>query len=384
MTSSMLLLFGIGLLVEIVTLAACSNSESNPYPVERVRHGNVTVQIIKGFKRPFGVDIDQVGNLYVSDFGNNSVPIVRFDSEINFSGWLDGNSASGWTKDTKRVLANYFKGAHAIEITPAGDLVIADTYNHRLVNTRADGRLIGDIDDTAGIDLQTPVSAHVSDDGSMLVADAGAHRIFRLDKTGHLTGWLGATDTYDTNTGFHTQGAALKSAAPGGFDAPHWAGIGPSGNIIVVDTGNHRLQRFSVEGKFLGWIGARQDGGISDGWTQAGLSMASDQPGAFNAPTNAAFDPCGNIVVAEYGNPRIQLFSGDGHFLGWFGARADGGLADGWQMSGLAAKSDQAGGLSESYGVTFHDGRIIFSDSAAHRVEIVSLPHPACPAKNNE
>jgi len=371
----------VGIGISIFALTGCGKSESDRWQVERFSDGDMTIHVLKGFERPFGVDIDSSGNLYVSDFGENEAPIVRFDPSLRFTGFL--NIGSGWTKKAQKSRApgvTAINGAHAVEVGPNDGLLVTDTYNRRLIKFDSDGRREWISDKSMGVELQTPVSAHVLADGFILVADAGTHQILRLSPDGHFEGWLGVSGATDNAAGFRSQGKAEPSSAPGGFNAPHAARTGPAGDIIVVDTGNHRLQRFSADGEFLGWIGARQDGSVTDGWVKKGLAMASDQPGAFNAPTDVNFDPCGNIVVAEYGNPRIQIFSGTGRFLGWIGGRTDGDITKRWETTGTATKSRRPGGQSESYGVSFHNGRVVFSDSAARRVQVVSLPHPSCPS----
>jgi len=52
----------------------------------------------------------------------------------------------------------------------------------------------------------------------------------------------------------------------------------------------------------------------------------SDGPndGEFSGPAGLAFDPAGNVYVAEYNNCRIQKLAPDGHFIRKWGSRGDG------------------------------------------------------------
>jgi DNA-binding beta-propeller fold protein YncE len=63
------------------------------------------------------------------------------------------------------------------------------------------------------------------------------------------------------------------------------------GNIMVMDTGNKRVQKFDKDGKFLAQFG----------------TVGTDE-GRFNEPTGLALDPSGNIYVADTWNRRIQKF----------------------------------------------------------------------------
>ena len=64
------------------------------------------------------------------------------------------------------------------------------------------------------------------------------------------------------------------------------------GVIYVTDTGNHRIQKFTPEGKFLVAFGSQ---GIGQG--------------QFERPTDVALDDEGNIYVVDFGNNRIQKFA---------------------------------------------------------------------------
>ena len=71
-----------------------------------------------------------------------------------------------------------------------------------------------------------------------------------------------------------------------------------NGNIFVADNGNHRIQIFSGEGEYVGMFGGK--GSLDSQLSNpCGLSVDSD----------------GNIIVADSGNKLIKIFSPDGKFL---------------------------------------------------------------------
>jgi DNA-binding beta-propeller fold protein YncE len=79
---------------------------------------------------------------------------------------------------------------------------------------------------------------------------------------------------------------------------PAGIAVEKNGNVIVVDSGNNRLQVFSPEGKFIG-----KSGGPGKG------------PGEFNQPWGITLDKDGNIYVADWKNHRIQKLSSAGKCL---------------------------------------------------------------------
>src|SRR5437879_5085988 len=93
--------------------------------------------------------------------------------------------------------------------------------------------------------------------------------------------------------------AVGRGAAAGtGFNYPQTMCLGKGGTVIVVDSGNNRLQVFTPDGKFVAKCGK---GGSGDG--------------EFNQPWGITLDQAGNIYVADWKNHRVQKLSPQGKFL---------------------------------------------------------------------
>ena len=100
--------------------------------------------------------------------------------------------------------------------------------------------------------------------------------------------------TAPATPGFIQAWGALGSAS-GQFNAPAAVATDPVGNVFVVDTNNHRVQKFDFQGHFLlSW------GGFGSG------------PSKFNAPSAISVDASSNVCVADPGNVRIKVFTSDG------------------------------------------------------------------------
>jgi sugar lactone lactonase YvrE len=144
------------------------------------------------FNEPSGLALDEKGNLYVSDKGNQRIRYIDFDNdrvstvagasmasaESIYEGWLHapGGFADG---DADQALFNFPKG---IALTKEGGLFIADSLNHS-IRYLYEGRvttIAGDIAQYSGkkdgIDrysgLQSPSDVAVLPDDTVLVADA--------------------------------------------------------------------------------------------------------------------------------------------------------------------------------------------------------------------
>jgi DNA-binding beta-propeller fold protein YncE len=93
------------------------------------------------------------------------------------------------------------------------------------------------------------------------------------------------------------------------FDSPTGIAVDNSGNVLVADTMNGRIQKFSPNGTFVMSIGTRGKG-----------------HGQLGEPNGIAIDRAGNIYVAEASNHRVQKLAPDGTFIsewapGFYGPR---------------------------------------------------------------
>lgn len=77
----------------------------------------------------------------------------------------------------------------------------------------------------------------------------------------------------------------------GEFNNPTDIAISENGYIFITDSGNNRVQKFSLNGNFI---------------TKFGESGSGD--GQFNNPTGITVDDEGNVYVVDTGNNRIQKF----------------------------------------------------------------------------
>jgi DNA-binding beta-propeller fold protein YncE len=103
-----------------------------------------------------------------------------------------------------------------------------------------------------------------------------------------------------------------KGTDNGQFDSPTGIAVDGNGNILIADTGNGRIEKFSPTAAFLSIIGTKGSG-----------------QGQFAQPNGIAIDRVGNIYVADAGNHRVLKLKSDGTFiaewkgpeLGFYGPR---------------------------------------------------------------
>lgn len=90
-----------------------------------------------------------------------------------------------------------------------------------------------------------------------------------------------------------------KGSRKSQFDSPTGIAVDGSGNVLVADTGNGRIEKFSPTGAFLSTMGSKGSG-----------------HGQLGEPNGIAIDRAGNIYVAEVAsNHRVQKLAPDGTFI---------------------------------------------------------------------
>jgi tripartite motif-containing protein 71 len=95
--------------------------------------------------------------------------------------------------------------------------------------------------------------------------------------------------------------------SPNAFYRPTELALDPQGNVYIIDGGNHRVQKFDKDGKFiLSW------GSLGNGDGQFMFHIAPAHYGSITV------DKDGYVYVTDYNN-RIQKFDGSGNFLMKFG-----------------------------------------------------------------
>lgn len=167
--------------------------------------------------------------------------------------------------------------------------------------------------------LAVPVGIAISGEGKIYVADAKTAKILVYDKkNGHLISAFGKKEEFNRPTGIAISDKEKR--------------------LYVVDTKDHNIKVYSLEGEKLFSFGKRGKG-----------------DGEFNFPTNIAVDKRnGNIVIVDTQNFRIQIFDKDGNFIRKFGKVGD--------RAGMFARPKGVGIDS--------DGNIYVADSAFNNIQV--------------
>jgi sugar lactone lactonase YvrE len=201
-----------------------------------------------------------------------------------------------------------------VTVDPAGNVYVADRENSRIQKFTWDGRHLATWgrnggDGTYGNapgEFNGPFGVAADGWGDVYVLDSRNHRVQKLDSTGRVLLMWGR------NGGDGTSGRQPGELGdPRGIDVDRW------GNVYVADHGNARIQKFTRTGELLAVWGRN----CCDASTGSG-------PGEFWEPRGVAIDSQGNVYVAEKQNHRIQKLGPDGRFLGFWGKNGGAGGGD--------------------------------------------------------
>ena len=346
-----------------------------------------TLLIFRGFVKPYGFALAPQGNLYVTDLQEGRV--IRFTHNFLFTGWLGSvqgvaNSASGWHVSGLPERGTAFGQLympHSVTFNQSGDLFVGDyLYDaqhgrvHRYTSAGAYLGLFFDNPSDTTLQFEGIANACFDKQFNLWVSDFDGHRVFKFAPDGSLIGWLGEKLGGGLTNGFDTTGRAQQSSAPGGFFKPHMVQVDDSGFVYVVETGNNRIQKFDSGGHFVGWIGGRDDGTITDGWTSDGmLPHPNADPGGFSSPVSIRLIPGSAFLVADNGNNRVQKFSLDGRFVAWLGGKEGGGVTSGWETSGRSAIGTVPGAFDAPFDAQMRNGRIYVADGHNGRIQIFEI-----------
>ncbi len=109
-------------------------------------------------------------------------------------------------------------------------LYVADTKNNRIQKLDENGRAVFNVGRAGSGEAEFHLPAGIAvDDKYVYVSDTGNNRIQIFDRAGNYL------------TQFGSPGAGQSE-----FNSPMGLTIGKPGQLVIADTGNHRIQEFKV------------------------------------------------------------------------------------------------------------------------------------------
>ena len=248
------------------------------------------------FNAPFGVGVDNQGNVYVADSNNNLIRKVTPGGVVTT---LAGSGSIGAADGSGR-LANFNHPA-AVALSNAGNVYVADSRNNLIrmataagvVTTFAGSGAAGAVNDTG-------VAASFSNPSGIAVDNAG--NVYVADTDNALIRMITPAGLVSTFAGSGTAGSANGAGAAASFDHPTGIAVDNAGNVYVADKGNNLIRMITPAGVVSTLAGSGA----------AGSTNGTGAAASFNSPTGVAVSSVGNVYVADGRNNLVRRITAAG------------------------------------------------------------------------
>ena len=300
---------------------------------------------------PNAVALDSKGDLYIADTANQRIRKISGNKISTFA----GTGTIGPSVDKAAATAATFSSPSGLAFSPAGDLYIADTGNSviRMISSGGTITTVAGVGGQAGFggddgvatsaNLNGPTAVAVDSKGNFYIADNGNSRIRKVDTSGIITTFVGASGG--------SSGTNNKVAAPNGlwFDA--------IGALYIADSGNQRVARFVPPSDFSNFAGTNAAGFSGDGGQAVRAQL--------NKPTSIATDAAGNFYVADTNNSRIRKITTGGIITTIAGKGGGAYSGDGGNATSAALNFPRGIAVSSN-------GTIYIADTGNHAIRVLT------------
>jgi DNA-binding beta-propeller fold protein YncE len=172
------------------------------------------------------VDVDRKGNIYLLQRGEKADPVVVIDRQ--------GHVLRSWGKGLYQI-------PHSIRIDPAGNVWTTDAASSTILKFTPDGKELMRIE--VG---EQPTGRKSRFVGTTDIAFGPHGRLFIAD------GYGNARVLEYTPDGQRVRQWGTAGSGPGQFRLPHGITIDRDNIIYIADRENGRVQKFDLDGKYLG------------------------------------------------------------------------------------------------------------------------------------
>jgi hypothetical protein len=202
------------------------------------------------FGEASGVAVNSKGHVFVLSRGNTNGPayaaaaaqLLEFDAKGNFIGEM-GKNLYAWSF------------AHAVKTDAQDNVWVTDKGSDMVIKFDPDGRVLmvfGRKQEASDEDtgpLKHPKPPLPAEDGRFRQVTDMA-----FDKAGNTfisDGYINSRVAKVDKDGNWIKSWGDRGTGPGQFNTPHSIATDADGNVYVADRGNHRIQVFDGDGKFL-------------------------------------------------------------------------------------------------------------------------------------
>ena len=307
---------------------------------------------------PANVNLDQRGNIYISDLNNNV--IRKIDARTGIISTVAGNGIFGYSGDGGPATQASLGVAFHTIVDDEGNLIISDLANNRIRRVDRSTGIINTIAGTGNLgyngdghtalatDLNIPMGIAFDNRGNLLFSDQGGLRIRKMDmRTKIITTVVGNGDRGYSGDGGPATRASLNFVWNLAVDC--------DGDIYFGDEENYRVRK--VDGR-TGIISTFAGNGMPGNSGIGGLAKNA----SFLHPVGITFDDKGNVFISDETLSQIYVIDKRSGILNLIAGNGTNGF------SGDGGPAQQALLFLPNSLSSDKDGNIYISDSENNRI----------------
>lgn len=313
------------------------------------------------FNKPFGICLDQEGNLYLADAYNHCIRKISSDGIVSTyagtgqAGYQDGNASEA-----------RFNQPINICLDEAGNMYVSDFINQRIrkissdmeVTTIAGTGVAGYQEGyTFEAKFNYPRGICLDDTGNIYIGDSWNHRIRKISTGGIVSTWAGGGSTIGVSSIGDYVDASDTAAR---FYTPCELSIDQYNNIFVADAYNHRIRKIDSE-RMVTTIAGSGGFGPDGGGFQNGPADSAQ----FDTPTALQVTLDGSVFVGDGANNVLRKIGTD-LLVSSFAGSGEEGFNDG--LDTLAQFNFPRGNV-----IDYNLNRIYIVDYNNHAIRILHL-----------
>ena len=266
---------------------------------------------------PGGVAVAPSGELFIAD-SNNHV-IRRIDAANRNISTVVGNNSlgAGFSGDFGPATAAQLNTPDGVAIAPDGDLIVADSHNHRVRRIdRETGEIItiagsdddgfsGDDGPATAAQLNTPSAVAAAGNGDIYIADTLNYRIRMIDHATGLIHTVAGTGVPGDSESVGDGGPAINAT----LNMPSDVAIGPNGDVYIADMHHQRVRRLDAKTRRIYTVAGSGRWGYSGDDGPATEATLAGPAGIAVVP-----EPDGTVTIfiADYYNGHVRAVGPDG------------------------------------------------------------------------
>lgn len=252
---------------------------------------------------PTGLATDVAGNLYIADAVGN---VIRRVSATGVISTFAGTGSGGYSGDLGAATAAQISSAYGVATDNLGNVYIADYGNEvirkvtagiitTIAGTAGSGGYTGDGGAATAALLNTPTDVIADALGNIYIADNGNHVVRKINALGTISTIAG-----NGTSGSFGNGVAATTAE---LSNPYGVAVDGAGNVYVADQNNNLIRKINTAGIISNFAGSGAFGTGGDGGLSTNALLAS--------PTDVAVDGAGHTYIADFNANAIRLLTPD-------------------------------------------------------------------------